>query len=357
MDINVIKIFLPTALAFIVGIALTPSLTTFMYRKKLWKKNGRAEHVSITNKDFAKVHNSSEELSTPRVGGIIIWLSVLISISLMWLISRIVPSDLSAKLDFFSKSQTLVPLASLLLGSLLGLIDDILQINGTNDEVGVRDRDIWFRYFKIALIIIAGGVIGGWFYTKLGVTSIALPFSAVPLYLGFFFIPFFIVIMLAVFSGGVIDGLDGLAGGVLAIIFASYAIIAYGQNQIDIAALCGVISGGILAFLWFNIPPARFYMGETGMMGLLVLLTVIAFLTDTVLVLPLIAFPLVISSASSIIQIASYKYFGKRRVFKIAPLHHHFRALGWSREKVVMRYWVVSIICALVGVVIAFISK
>ncbi|MBY0328568.1 phospho-N-acetylmuramoyl-pentapeptide-transferase, partial [Patescibacteria group bacterium] len=182
-------------------------------------------------------------------------------------------------------------------------------------------------------------------------------FSSTPLYLGMFFIPFFVFIMIAVFSGGVIDGLDGLAGGVLAIIFASYAIIAFGQNQIDIAALCGVISGGILAFLWFNIPPARFYMGETGMMGLLVVLTVIAFLTDTVLLLPLIALPLAVSSASSLLQIVSYKYFGKRRIFKIAPLHHHFRAIGWSREKVVMRYWVVSIICALVGVTIALISK
>lgn len=357
MDINVIKIFLPTALAFIIGIAMTPRLTAIMYARKLWKKSARAEHASITNTEFAKVHNSADELSTPRVGGIIIWLSVVVCVGIMWTISRIVPSDLSFKLDFFSKNQTLVPLASLLLGSLLGLIDDIIQINGTNDAVGKTDKDIWFRYFKIALIVVAGAVIGGWFYTKLGVTSIAVPFSAVPLYLGAFFVPFFIFIMIAVFSGGVIDGLDGLAGGVLAIIFASYAIIAYGQNQIDIAALCGVISGGILAFLWFNVPPARFYMGETGMMGLLVVLTVIAFLTDTVLLLPLIAFPLAVSSASSLIQIVSYKYFGKRRVFKIAPLHHHFRALGWSREKVVMRYWVVSIICALVGVVIALISK
>ncbi len=357
MDINVIKIFLPTALAFIIGIALTPRLTAYMYSRKLWKKNARAAHASITNTEFARVHNTSEELSTPRVGGIIIWFSVTACVFSMWLISRVVPSELSFKLDFFSKSQTLVPLASLLLGSMLGLVDDILQINGTNDTVGARDKDIWFRYFKIALIIIAGAVIGGWFYTKLGVTSIAVPFSATPLYLGALFIPFFIVIMLAVFSGGVIDGLDGLAGGVLAIIFGAYAIIAYGQNQIDIAALCGVISGGILAFLWFNIPPARFYMGETGMMGLLVVLTVIAFLTDTVLLLPLIALPLAVSSASSLLQIISYKYFGKRRVFKIAPLHHHFRAIGWSREKIVMRYWVVSIICALIGVVIALISK
>ena len=355
--LNAIKIFLPTALTFVIGIGITPWITDFMYRKKLWKKSARSEHATITNTEFAKVHNSTEELSTPRVGGVIIWLSVILCVFVMWLLSYVVPTDLTDKLDFFSKSQTLIPLLSLVLGSLLGLVDDIFQINGANDAAGKSDRDIRFRYLKIALIMIAGLLIGIWFYSKLGVTSIAIPFSLTPLYLGVLFVPFFIVILIAVFSGGVIDGLDGLAGGVLAIIFASYAIIAFAQNQIDIAALCGVISGGILAFLWFNIPPARFYMGETGMMGLLVVLTVIAFLTDTVLLLPLIAFPLAISSASSLIQIVSYKYFGKRRVFKIAPLHHHFRAIGWSREKVVMRYWVVSIVCALVGIVIALVSK
>jgi len=151
------------------------------------------------------------------------------------------------------------------------------------------------------------------------------------------FIPLFVIILLAVFSTSVIDGIDGLAGGVLAIIFGAYATIAFGKDMIDIAALSGVISGAILAFLWFNIPPARFYMGETGILGLMVVLTVIAFLTDTVLLLPIIAFPLVATTASVLIQITSYRFFGKRRVFKIAPLHHHFRALGWPREKVVMR--------------------
>lgn len=355
--LNLIKIFLPTTLTFLIGIAITPRLTSLMYRKKLWKKNARAAHETITNTDFTKIHNTEAELSTPRVGGIIIWLAVFICVSLIWILSRVYPSDVTLKLDFLSKNQTLIPLISLLLGSFLGLFDDILQIRGTNDVKGKKDKDILFRYFKIGLIVILGALIGWWFYGKLGMASIAIPFSSVDLYLGFLFIPFFIFIMVAVFSGGVIDGMDGLAGGVLAIIFAAYAVIAHGQNQIDIAALCGVIAGAILAFLWFNIPPARFYMGETGMMGLLVVLTVIAFLTNTVLLLPLIALPLVVSSGSSLIQIISYKFFNKRRVFRVAPLHHHFHALGWSREKIVMRYWVVSVISALLGVVLAFISK
>lgn len=353
MILNVIKIFLPTALAFIIGIAITPRLTDYMYAHKLWKKKIRSDAPDITNKDFANVHDASAEVSTPRVGGIIIWLSVVICIGLIWMISRAFPSDLSSKLDFFSKSQTLVPLGSLLLGAFIGLFDDYVQIKG-GDGRAANDA-LEYRYLKIASVLVIALAVGSWFYFKLDIASIAIPFGA-PLVLGGLFIPVFMLVMVATYSTSVIDGLDGLAGGVLAIIFAAFAAIAFGKNMIDIAALCGVISGGILAFLWFNIPPARFYMGETGMLGLTVVLTVIAFLTDTILLLPLIAFPLTMTTVSVLLQIGSYKYCGKRRIFKIAPLHHHFRAIGWSKEKVVMRYWVVTIICAIMGVVLALIS-
>jgi phospho-N-acetylmuramoyl-pentapeptide-transferase len=355
MMLDAIKIFLPTTLVFIIGILITPVLTTIMYDRKLWKKNNRAQEGDITNQHFSSVHDGVAEVATPRVGGVIIWLSVLICISLMWAISRVFPSALSHKLDFFSENQTLVPLAALLLGSFIGLADDLIQVRGS---IGDLSSDVLGnRWVKILMIACIGLVVGAWFYFKLGVTGIAIPFIPGVFYLGVFFIPFFIIVMLGVFSTSVIDGLDGLAGGVLAIIFAAYAVIAAGQHQIDIAALCGVISGGILAFLWFNIPPARFYMGETGMLGLTVVLTVIAFLTNTVLLLPLIALPLTATTVSVILQVFSYKYCGHRRVFKIAPLHHHFRAMGWSKEKVVMRYWVVSIIAAIIGVVVALISK
>ncbi len=356
MILDAIKVFLPTTLVFIIGIAITPALTKVMYDRKLWKKNNRAHEADITNKDFANVHDGVAEIATPRVGGVIIWLSVLICISLMWIVSKVFPTELLTKLDFFSKNQTLVPLAALLLGSWIGLADDLLQVKGTIGENTSSDV-LGNRWVKIGMIVFIGLAVASWFYFKLGVSGIHIPFTPEIFSLGIFFIPFFIIVMLGVFSTSVIDGLDGLAGGVLAIVFAAYAVIAAGQHQIDIAALCGVISGAILAFLWFNIPPARFYMGETGMLGLTVVLTVIAFLTNTVLLLPLIALPLTVTTASVIIQITSYKYFGKRRVFKIAPLHHHFRAMGWSKEKVVMRYWVVSIIAAIIGVVVALISK
>lgn len=353
MTISAIKILLPTALAFLIGIGITPYLTSLMYRYQMWKKKIRSEDSSITNTDFQKIHNASEEISTPRVGGIIIWLSILGTITLMWFLSRLFPNEISQKLDFYSRNQTLIPLASLMFGALLGLIDDLLQIFGKGSYA---EDAIGYRKIKILSVLIIGFLIGMWFFKKLGVVSLALPFFSLPLSVGWFIIPIFMIVLLAVFSTSVIDGLDGLSGGVLASIFGAYAIIAFGKGQIDIAAFSGTIAGATLAFLWFNIPPARFYMGETGILGLMVVLTVIAFLTDTVLLLPLIAFPLVATSASVIIQIISYRFFNKRRVFKVAPLHHHFRALGWSREKVVMRYWVVSVVCAVLGTVIALSS-
>ncbi|MBI2099700.1 phospho-N-acetylmuramoyl-pentapeptide-transferase, partial [Candidatus Uhrbacteria bacterium] len=150
--------------------------------------------------------------------------------------------------------------------------------------------------------------------------------------------------------------LDGLSGGTLAAAFAAYSGIAWAQGQVDLAAFTGVIVGVLLAFLWFNIPPARFYMGETGMFGLTTTLAVVAFLTEQVVVLPIIAFPLVMSSASVILQFAS-KRFLKRKLFRVAPLHHHFEAIGWPAHTVVMRYWVVSVIFALLGMVAALAGR
>ncbi len=316
----------------------------------MWKKNARTDAVASEN--FAKVHNTKGELSTPRVGGIIIWVSVLLTVLVIYLISVLFPTDITAKLNFLSRNQTFVPLAALIIASLIGLVDDMLQIIGKG---GYAKDSIIYRKIKIIAVALIGLVIGFWFYNKLGVTSIHMPFGG-DIALGLWFIPFFIMVMLAVFSSSVIDGIDGLSGGIMAIIFTAYAVIAFVNNQIDIAVFCAVISGSISAFLWFNVPPARFYMGETGILGLTVTLSVIAFMTNSVAVLPIIALPLVVTSASVIIQIISYKYFNKHRVFKVAPLHHHFEAIGWSKEKVVMRYWIMGVVFAIIGVIIALVS-
>ena len=189
---------------------------------------------------------------------------------------------------------------------------------------------------------------------------VGIPFST-PLEIGWLIVPLFIAVALFIYASGVIDGIDGLAGGVFAIIFGAYAGIAFFQNQIDLAALSATITGGILAFLWFNIPPARFYMSETGTMGLTLALATIAFMTDSLgdghglLALGIIALPLVATVLSNILQVLSKK-FRKKKIFKVAPLHHHFEALGWPSYKVTMRYWVITAVLALVGVTFALIG-
>ena len=177
-----------------------------------------------------------------------------------------------------------------------------------------RDDKSW-RNGKSFLVTFISFLIGLWFFYKLGMTSLHIPFGG-EIYLGILIIPFFIIVALATFSGGVIDGIDGLSGGVLASIFAAYSVIAFANNQIDLAAFSGVITGAILAFLWFNIPPARFYMGETGIMGLTITLATLAFLTDSVLILPIIALPLVITSVSVILQMLSKKFRNGKRIIQ-----------------------------------------
>ena len=316
----------------------------------MWKKSPRTN--ADTSEAFKNIHNTEHELSTPKVGGVIIWVSVLFAVCIIYLLSLVSPSDLTLKLNFFSRSQTLVPLGAFFFAAFVGFADDLLHIYGHNK---FAQDALVYRKIKIILVTLIGIVISLWFYYKLDFSSIHIPFNG-SWELGIWFIPFFIMVMLATFSSSVIDGIDGLAGGVLASIFTAFAVIAFINNQIDISALSGAIAGGILAFLWFNVPPARFYMGETGMMALTVVLAVIAFLTDSVLLLPVIALPLAITTASDIIQIYVYKFFNGYRVFKVAPLHHHFQALGWPREKVVMRYWIVSVISAIVGVILVLIS-
>ena len=350
MYLSLIKIFLPTTIAFFLGLFLTPIATHFFYKYKMWKRHSRTE---TTTSDFQKIHNENAELHTPRVGGMIIWISVLSTTLLFFLVSSLFPSENSSKLNFLSRNQTLIPVFTLLFGSLIGLWDDLIQIYGTGKFA--RDDKAW-RKWKVLLVTSMALMIGAWFFYKLGMTSVQIPFIG-EMYLGILIIPFFVIVALATFSGGVIDGIDGLSGGVLASIFAAYSAIAFANNQIDIAAFSGVITGAVLAFLWFNIPPARFYMGETGMMGLLITLATLAFLTDSVFILPIIAMPLVITSLSVILQIASKKMRGGKRLFRLAPLHHHFEAMGWSRYKVTMRFWILLIVFAIIGIILAIISR
>lgn len=347
MITDVIRVIAPATLAFAIGIALSPLLTHYLYKYKAWKKKPRTTLDGAEAVMFNALHKE-RETGTPRMGGMVIWLSSFVTIAGIWLMARLVPGELIDKFDFLSRNQTWIPLFTLMSGSLIGLIDDMYEVTGRGGHVagGMSLRKRLFLVAAIALFI------GWWFYAKLEVATIALPFLG-SLFVGPFIIPLFMLTALALYAGGVIDGIDGLAGGIFSIIFLAYAGIAFSQGQFDLAAFCATVAGATLAFLWFNIPPARFYMSETGMIGLTATLSVIAFLTHAVLPLLVIAFPLYLASASVILQLISKKLRNGKKLFLIAPIHHHFEALGWPGYKVTMRFWIVSVIFAILGMIIA----
>jgi len=348
--INIIKVITPATTSFLLGIAITPIVTHYLYKYRAWKKksvtiaiDGRAAPIS------EKLHGD-EERKTPRMGGIVVWASVLLTTLLFWILG-IADGPLFQKLNFFSRSQTWLPLFTLLSGAIIGFLDDYLTVSERHDYMAGG-----LSLLKRLIVVSAVALVGAWwFYFKLDVTSIIVPFVGA-VNIGWLFIPFFVLVMLGTYSGGIIDGIDGLSGGVFASAFTAYAVIAFFQNQIDLATFCLVIVGALLAFLWFNIPPARFFMTETGIMALTMTLSVVAFLTGEVLVLPVIAFLLVATSLSTVIQVLSKKFRDGKKVFLVAPLHHHFQAKGWPGHKVTMRYWVLSAIFAFAGIIIALLG-
>lgn len=356
MILDIIKVFAPSALCFFIGIAVTPLITHFLYKYKAWKKSPGKIAMDGTNATvFSELHKE-KDTGTPRLGGIVIWVSVVITALLFWIGAMIFESSIFTKIDFVSRSQTWIPLATMIIGALIGMADDVMEIYGVKGQLagGMSLKK------RLLIVSVSGIVLGLWFYNKLGVDSIGTPFGG-HIYLGWLFVFLFPAVMLLIYSGGVIDGIDGLAGGVFATIFTAYAGIAFAQYQIDLAAFCAVVAGGILAFLWFNVPPARFYMSETGTMALTMTLTVVAFMTDKLaggyglLVLPIVAMPLIITTLSDVIQISSKNLRGKK-VFMVAPIHHHFEALGWPSYKVTMRFWIMSVVFGIIGLCLALVG-
>ncbi len=349
--IDIARIFIPSTVAFFIGIAMTPFLSHYLYKHRMWKKKSVEFALDGSPATISNSLHRDEIKKTPRMGGVIIWGSTFVTVLFFAVLAKFTDGGLAEKLDFLSRNQTWLPLFTMIVASLVGLIDDFMVVSNKGSYVG---GGIPLK-IRIGVVLLIGFIGAWWFYSKLGVTTIHIPFWG-NLFLGYLLIPLFMIVMLAIFSGGVIDGIDGLSGGIMATIFTAYGGIALFQNQIDLAAFCIVVSGSILAFLWFNIPPARFYMSETGMLGLTTSLTVVAFLTQSVVVLPIIAFPLFVASGSVIIQMLSKKFRKGKKIFLVAPIHHHFEALGWPAYKVTMRFWVISVVCAIIGMVIALIG-
>lgn len=338
-----IKVFFLTALAFVFAISWTPVLTHFLFKWKMGKQIRDDGNTPL----FTKMH--AHKAGTPTMGGVLIWLTVLILSIIFYYLSKI---EVFEGLNFLTRSQTLLPLGCLVASALVGLADDFMDAR----KVGYKNRGIKFSH-KLILYAVIATIGAWWFYFKLDWDIVHIPFLGNYSF-GWWFIPFFIAVVVGcAFAVNQTDGLDGLAGGTLLIAFTGYIVIAFASGRYDLAAFCGVLTGALLAFLWFNITPARFFMGDTGSMSMGITLAIIAFYTNTVFILPFIGFIFLLEASSTVIQILSKKLRGKKRVFLSAPIHHHFEAKGWSEAKIVMRAWVISSVSVAVALAIFLLDK
>jgi phospho-N-acetylmuramoyl-pentapeptide-transferase len=326
------KIFVLGFLSFVVTMALTPLYTTAAFAGQWWKK---ARATSITGevaKVYNKLHAAKHARNIPTMAGIVFVLAVVLV-------------TLAGNL---SRSETWLPVAAMAGAGAIGLIDDIINVRGIGGSIaGMRAK------IKLMLLLGVSLVGGWWFFAKLGVTEIHIPFAG-PLEIGWLVIPLFVLVIISTANAvNITDGLDGLAGGLSAIAFAAYALIAVIEGKYGIAGFCMAIVGALLSYTWFNIYPARFFMGDVGSFALGTALGVVAMLTDTVLLLPIIGAVFVVETGSVILQVISKRLRGKK-IFLSSPIHHHFEAIGWPETKITMRFWVIGQVAALAGL-IAFI--
>jgi len=330
-------------LSFVLAMLLAPLFIKQLRKYKIGKNIREVASDGKAASLFHKLH--AKKTGTPTMGGILIWGVTLLVVGFSRLMSYLGVVDHS----LWNRKETYLPLFTLIAVALLGAVDDWFNIKGWGKSKGINIKP---KFFLMTVFAILGSL---WFYFKLGYNQIHIP-GIGDFTIGLWYIPLFIFIINASANAvNLTDGLDGLAGGLLIIAFGAYGVIAYVQGLLILAALCGVIVGATLAFLWFNIPPARFYMGDTGSIALGATLGVMAMITDTVLVLPFIAFIFVIETLSVIIQLTSKKLF-KKKVFHIAPIHHHFEHIGWPESQVVMRFWIVGGLVATLGLILALIG-
>lgn len=350
---DILKVLITGMLAFIVAFLITPLWTNILYKYKCGiriKTNAvDGEKLSVVS----ALHKN--KAGTPTMGGVIVWFSVAILVLashfLFPLIAELVDTNFIARLDFFSRKQVWLPLFFLVAAGLLGMVDDYMSIRniGHNKGGGMRFA------IRFWWLLVLAGLGSWWFYAKLGWDILHIP-SIGDFSLGLWYIPLFIfVVLFAAISSNETDGLDGLNGGVLSMAFASFALIAFMHNKVDLASFCAAVSGALLAFLWFNIYPARFFMGDTGAISLGTTLGVVALLTNSVVAFFIIVALYSLESGSAAIQLISKKFF-KRKVFLAAPIHHHFEALGWPETKVVARAWIFTAITSLLGLIIGIIG-
>lgn len=333
---NLIRALVVGALSFLTAMALTPFWAHILYKYKFWKQAKEETLYGSYATVFQKLHGEKHRRNIPTLAGILVWGTILL-ITLIFNLTR---------------SQTYLPLFFMVTIGILGAIDDWFNIRGIGKIKGVQAKQ------KLAWLLVIASFGAWWFFQKLGINSIHIPAYGDVL-VGWWYIPIFIFVILATANAiNLTDGLDGLAAGLLAIAFAAYGILAFLNGQVSLAIFCTTAAGALVAFLWFNIYPARFFGGDTYSLSMGATLGVVAMLIKNnagVAVLPLIAFVPVVETLSVILQL-TYRKFYHKKLFLIAPLHHHFEALGWPETKVTMRFWIVGVFMAMLGVIIGIVG-
>lgn len=321
-------------LGFVVSMLLTPLYTTIAYKYKWWKKPRTTALTGEKATEFQKLHAAKHKRNIPTMAGIITVVGVAI---------------VNIGFNILQEDSWLLPLAAMVGAGAVGLLDDWINIRGEGRGVaGLRAK---LKFLLIALVAFIGG---WWFYAQNGYDSFYVPGGIGDVTVGWLIIPIFMLVVIATANAvNISDGLDGLAGGLLSTAFSVYAVIALLQGNTGLAGFCITVVGALLAYTWFNVYPARFFMGDVGSFSLGTALGVVAMVTDTLVLLPLIGLVFVAEAGSVILQTISKKTRGGKKIFRISPVHHHFEAIGWPETKVTMRFWIVGWVSAVLGLFFA----
>ena len=327
-----VKIFTLGVGSFALAMLLTPVYTYFAYKYKFWKQMRHDAMSGGEAKVYEKLHAAKHRRHIPTMAGLIFVLAVVIT-------------TLCGNL---SREQTWLPLVALVAAGAVGLVDDVFNIRSHGKGVAGMRAPV-----KFALITLIGLVLGWFFWAKLGVHTVHVPFVGAWDVGAWMILIFAFVVVATGNAVNISDGLDGLSGGLAAISFCAYAVIALLDHKFGLAGFCFTIMGALVSYLWFNIYPARFFMGDVGSFSLGCSLAVVAMLTNTLFILPVIGIVFVLETGSVIIQLTSKKLRHGKKVFLSAPVHHHLEAIGWPETKVTMRFWLIGVVFAVIGLVMA----
>lgn len=338
--INLLQIFGYSGMSFLITILVFPRFIAFLKQYKLTQKIREDGLSGGAAKLFSKLH--MHKAGTPTMGGVVIIAAVLGTV----LLSRILAYYGIVESSLLNRGETYLPIITLASVGFLGMIDDYLNIKESSKQKGLSAR------VKMATLLgfaVMGAV---WFTFKLDYSLIHIP-GLGDFDIGLWYFPLFVFIIVGTSNAvNVTDGLDGLSGGLLSLSFGVFGAIAYLNDMPLLAGFCIVVLAALIGFLWFNVPPASVYMGDTGSLALGATLGVIAMMTNAMILLAIIGFVFMLEAMSVMLQLFWKKYF-KKKLFKIAPVHHHFEACKWSETQVVMRFWILGAVCGVIGLLVA----